>query len=83
MMIVRTPNLKSIVGGFKMNAEKTQRWISSVIAVFALFIVGAVVWDIFSPGSETARIVGFAAFGVLCIFLRALPQKFLVPEPKK
>jgi hypothetical protein len=66
-----------------MNAEKTQRWINLVIAVFVLFIGGAVVWDFFSPGSKTARIVGFAAFGVLCIFLRTLPRQFLVPKPKK
>jgi hypothetical protein len=75
--------LKNIAGDFKVNAEKTQRWISSVIALCAFFMVGAVVWDIFSPGAKTARIVGFAAFGVLCIFLRALPQKFLTPKPKK
>ena len=66
-----------------MSAEKTQGWTSAVIAVLALSIVGAVVWEVLVPGSKTAKIIASVAFGVLCMFLRALPRKFLVPKPKK
>jgi protein-S-isoprenylcysteine O-methyltransferase Ste14 len=69
--------------GFSMNAEKIQRWTNVVIVVLALSIVGAVIGEVLSPGSKTARIIGFVAFGILCIFLRALPRRLLIPKPKK
>lgn len=66
-----------------MSPDKAQRWINVVIAVFVLFIVGAVIGDVLSPPSKTARIIGLVSFGALCIFLRALPRKFFIPNPKK
>jgi membrane protein implicated in regulation of membrane protease activity len=64
-----------------MNAEKKQRCINFMIAMAACLIAVAAVWEL-ATASRTARIVAFAAFGALCIFLRALPRKFLVPKPK-
>jgi protein-S-isoprenylcysteine O-methyltransferase Ste14 len=66
-----------------MSTEKTQRWTSAAIAALALSLVCAGVWEVRSPDSKTARIIGFVAFGVLCILLRALPRKFVVPKPEK
>lgn len=66
-----------------MNAEKMQRRINAVLTLFVLFMVTAVVGEIVSSGTKAAKIGGFAAFGVLCILLRALPRKFLVPKPKR
>ncbi|HZV67663.1 MAG TPA: hypothetical protein VFG03_22485 [Telluria sp.] len=64
-----------------MNAVERQRWIDFTIAIAVLLIAMAALWEL-ATGSRAARIVAFAAFGVLCIFLRALPRKFLVPKPK-
>jgi hypothetical protein len=66
-----------------MNVEnKQQRWANLAIAAFVVSIVGAFAWDVFSPGSM-ARIIGFALLCALCILLRALGPKFLVPKQKK
>jgi hypothetical protein len=69
--------------GFGMNADKIQRWINAVIVVLALSILGAVIWEVLSSGSKTARIIGYVAFGIIYIFLRAVPPRFLIPKPKK
>lgn len=66
-----------------MDGRNAQIGATTVIILLGLIIGGAVVWDIISPNSHFAKVVGFTAFGALCIFLRALPRKFLVPKPKK
>jgi hypothetical protein len=68
--------------GFQMNFENKQRWANLVIAIFVVSIIGAVVWDFYSPGAG-GRIVGLTLFGTLCVLLRALGRRFLVPKPKK
>lgn len=66
-----------------MNAEKTRRWANAAIAILVLAIAVAVIGELLLPGSKTLRIIGFVAFGMLCVFLRTLPRSFLVPKPKK
>jgi hypothetical protein len=65
-----------------MNLDNKQRWANVAIAIFVVLIIGAVIWDFFSPGSK-GRIVGLALFGALYVLLRALGHRFLVPKPKK
>lgn len=66
-----------------MDRKNMQRYIHIITIVLGLVIASAVVWELFFPGSHLAKIAGFIAFGALCIFLRTVPPKFLVPKPKK
>jgi hypothetical protein len=63
--------------------KNVQSRINAVLILLGLLIGGAVVWGILSPNYRFAKIAGFMAFGALCIFLRALPRKYLIPKPKK
>jgi hypothetical protein len=66
-----------------MDEENVRHGMTAVVILLGLLIGGAVVWDMISPNSHFAKAAGFVAFGGLCIFLRALPRKFLIPLPKK
>lgn len=66
-----------------MDRKNIQRYINVATAVIGLMIAGAVAWELLFPGSRLAKIVGVIAFGVLCLFVRAVPPKFFIPKPKK
>lgn len=66
-----------------MDRKTIQRYINAVTIVLGLVIASAVAWELFFPDSRFAKVTGFIAFGALCIFLRAVPPKFLIPKPKK
>lgn len=66
-----------------MDQKNMQRYIDVVTIIIGMVIASAVVWELLFPGSHLARIIGFVALGVLCIFVRAVPPKFLIPKPKK
>lgn len=69
--------------GAKMDLKNIQRYINVAVAIIGLVIAGVVAWELLFPGSRLAKIVGVIAFGVLCIFVRAIPPKFFIPKPKK
>lgn len=64
-----------------MERKNLQCYINMVTIVLGLVIASAVVWELLFPDSHLAKITGFIAFGALCIFLRTVPPKFLVPKP--
>ena len=66
-----------------MDQKNIQRYFGSLTIVLGLVIAGAVVVDFFFPNSHLAKTSGFIAFGALCILVRAVPPKFLVPKSKK
>ena len=66
-----------------MDRKNMERYLNVVTIVLGLVIACAVAWELLSPGSHLAKLTGFIAFGALCIFLRAVPPKFLIPKPKK
>lgn len=66
-----------------MDRKHIQRYIDVAAAIIGLVIASAVGWELLFPGSRLAEIVGIIAFGVLCIFVRAVPPKFFIPKPKK
>jgi hypothetical protein len=66
-----------------MDRKNIERYINLVAVVMGLIIASAVVWDLISPGSHLAKIIGFIVFGALCIFVRAVPPKFWIQKSKK
>jgi hypothetical protein len=60
-----------------------QRYFNAVIIALGLIIASAVVGEFFFPDSHLAKTSGFLAFGALCVLVRAVPPKFLVPKSKK
>jgi hypothetical protein len=66
-----------------MDRKNMGRYANLVTIVLGLAIACAVAWELLFPGSHLAKITGFIAFGALCIFLRAVPPKFLIPKPKR
>ncbi|GJJ01794.1 hypothetical protein RugamoR64_23320 [Duganella rhizosphaerae] len=66
-----------------MDQKNMERYIPVVTIVLGLVIASAVAWELLFPDSHLAKVIGFIAFGALCVFLRAVPPKLLIPKPKK
>ena len=66
-----------------MDRKNMEHYINIVTAVLGLVIASAVAWELIFPGSHLAKITGIIALGALCIFVRAVPPKFLIPKPKR
>ncbi|RFP27609.1 hypothetical protein D0T21_22905 [Duganella sp. BJB476] len=58
-------------------------YINAMISLLGLVIASATAWEMFFPDPHFVKMAGFIAFGALCIFLRAVPPKFLIPKSKR